>query len=79
MARDVGLPTGAIGSSTTRVLLAVMSSPGWPSVSELAERTGLSLGVVHRHLHILREHGLVDFEDHKVRTLHVTAQAVPLP
>jgi predicted transcriptional regulator len=78
MARYAGLPQGALSPVTTKVLLAVMTSPAWPSIAELAETTGLSCSAVHNALHLLRDHGLVNFEDDKARTLTVTAHAVPL-
>lgn len=54
-----------VGPSGTRVLLALLeerAEHGRATVRTVADRSGLSVSVVHRHLTILRELGLVDWE-----------------
>jgi SOS-response transcriptional repressor LexA len=45
-----------------------------PTARELAHRLGTSLGSVHRMLQVLRNNGLVSWEDGRARTLRVTAE-----
>lgn len=59
----------------TRVLLAVVR--GARTHDEIMAATGRSRQVVNRHLHRLRDDGLVGFEDDKQGTIHPLLREVP--
>lgn len=51
-----------------------------PTFREIAKRCGItSIGSVHYHLDILREHGFIEREDNSSRSIRPTAKAVGIP
>lgn len=68
-------PTTSWPSPITRVLLATTMLHR-PTMTSVAEATGLSRGYVYVLLQQLREEGLVDWEPHHVGTLRPLVQVV---
>lgn len=67
------IPSGALGDSATRVLLAVVDQ-SHPTVRSVAAEVGLSVTRTYEHLKRLRGEGLVDWTDGGQGTLHATAR-----
>lgn len=66
-----------IDGGKAAVLMAVVAgATTWP---EVVAATGLARTVVHKHLHRLRDEGLVDFVDGQRGTLRPRLTAVPIP
>lgn len=70
------VPPLAHGNARTRVLLHVVSNPR-PSVRSCAEAVGLTVGGAAHHLRVLRDYGLVEWEDGKQFTLRAVCRPVP--
>lgn len=62
----------------TRVLLHVVTS-NHPTVRSCATAAGTVPSNAYRHLHLLRDDGLVDWEDGQRGTLRACVRVVPLP
>lgn len=65
------LPDAAVSDTGVRALAAVMSQE-FPTVRSVAEAIDRAVQPTHRQLCILREHGLVDWEDGLQGTLRAT-------
>ena len=65
----------ALGDSTRRGMLEKLSQ-GEASVSQFAERFGVSLPTIHKHLHVLERAGLIRHEK-RGRVRHIRLAQVP--
>ena len=68
-------PSGALGDSATRVLLAVVDQRR-PTVRSVAAAVAMSSSAVHQQLVHLRAEGLVAWEDGKDGTLRAMVEEV---
>lgn len=64
------------GDARTRVLLHVVSSTR-PTVRSAADAAGIGVTQAHRHLTLLRDEGLVEWDEGKRGTLRATVRPVP--
>lgn len=65
------------GNARTRILLHVVSE-GRTTVRSAMRAAGLkSAGTALHHLRVLRDEGLVDWEDEHQATIHATCKPVP--
>lgn len=62
-----------------RLAVYIAANPGRRFAhDELAERFGMSKSMINNALRILREHGIVDWADGTIGTLHPTAEIVEM-
>lgn len=65
-----------VGSGPTRVLLAALSLPSPLTVRAVARKAGVALGYTHAHLCLLREAGLVTWDEGRQGTLRPLVRRV---
>ena len=64
------------GNARTRVLLHVVASPR-STVRSAADAAGIGVTQAHRHLTILRDEGLVEWDEGRHGTLRANVRPVP--
>ena len=64
------------GNARTRVLLHIVTSPR-STVRSAADAAGIGVSGAHRHLRILRDEGLIEWDEGRHATLRATVRPVP--